>query len=581
MRDLCADVSESSSSSSSSEEDEERDAERDRAAWARAVGWCRPAADIHLLRKPSRARPVAWWKLIGPETRADVLWRAELRVCSVYSLSSLSFAAVGLLALLCGRATTSRSAAQPDGPHVVPGRRDVPRHRPRVAPRPTGARSGSSRTTSRARRAAQRVVARRARAARGRCAVLPVAAQRAFRERAYHHTGRRVQFALLLLISATPSSEPAARRAASVGLVGPSIYNRRSYCTPMVISSSMTATSPRITARIQNVPLASFTSCACLVSDLIASVRSTSSRSSRAAPGEFRSAIVGAADDAEREIGGRARQPSSATPLARARGARRSRCAGALGAHVFGHLVQAVDPALDGAEVRILPAGGGGAPRGSEAARAKGPREYSPRNRASILSRVCAQGCGAEAWSAEFLAGYGPQLFMTSCPCSKHRVRLCVCGCHASNLLLSCPRSRTHRPVAVAAQAGELAVAASELGKPTAGPAAAAAGLPTRGRLPRAPPPPAAPPSSAEARSRTRRACCSTWRSRRRPTRRSTRRRAPLLRAHGRRAWPRASACSTCAPRSPRASSTRRRVPRGRRAARSPRRGRAGAARAR
>ena len=34
-----------------------------------------------------------------------MLWRAELRVCSVYSLSSLSFAAVGLLALLCGRAT--------------------------------------------------------------------------------------------------------------------------------------------------------------------------------------------------------------------------------------------------------------------------------------------------------------------------------------------------------------------------------------------------------------------------------------------------------------------------------------------
>ena len=205
MRDLCADVSESSSSSSSSEEDEERDAERDRAAWARAVGWCRPAADIHLLRKPSRARPVAWWKLIGPETRADVLWRAELRVCSVYSLSSLSFAAVGLLALLCGRATylegallslTGLTSFQADVTFLGID------HAWRTA------------DTALAVGLVAYYVARALvrHSAWSLAALVPLAAalrsfylsQRSvtFRERAYHHTGWHfgVQFALLLLI---------------------------------------------------------------------------------------------------------------------------------------------------------------------------------------------------------------------------------------------------------------------------------------------------------------------------------------------------------------------------------------------
>ena len=58
--------------------------------------------DIHLLRQPARPE-LAWWRVIGPETRTDILWRAELRVCSVYALSSLSFSAVGLVALAGGR----------------------------------------------------------------------------------------------------------------------------------------------------------------------------------------------------------------------------------------------------------------------------------------------------------------------------------------------------------------------------------------------------------------------------------------------------------------------------------------------
>ena len=172
MRDLCSKSSESSSSEAE-EEEEAREAERDRAAWARAVGWCWPAPGIHLLRKPSRAQPLAWWRLIGPETRADVLWRAELRVCSVYALSSLTFTAVGLVALLCGRATflegallglTGLTSFQAGVTFLGID------HAWRTADTSLAV---DREILRRARaRAAQRVVARRARAARGRAALV-------------------------------------------------------------------------------------------------------------------------------------------------------------------------------------------------------------------------------------------------------------------------------------------------------------------------------------------------------------------------------------------------------------------------
>ena len=74
------------------------------------------------------------------------------------------------------------------------------------------------------------------------------------------------------------------------------------------------------------------------------------------------------------------------------------------------------------------------------------------------------------------------------------------------NLLLLLPAlAAGFRTVPSPSQRGQvrLMMAASELGKPTAGPATAAAGLPTRGQLPRAPPPPAAPPSEAQKREKS------------------------------------------------------------------------------
>lgn len=77
---------------------EEPDAIADHVAWNRAVGWCWPSKRIHLLRKPD-APAIPWWKVIGPETRTQLLWRKDLRVCSVYSWSCLSFSAVGIVAM--------------------------------------------------------------------------------------------------------------------------------------------------------------------------------------------------------------------------------------------------------------------------------------------------------------------------------------------------------------------------------------------------------------------------------------------------------------------------------------------------
>ena len=320
---------------------------------------------------------------------------------------------------------------------------------------------------------------------------------------------------------------------------------------------------------IQNVPLASFTSCACLVSDLIASaVRSTSesiepSSAWRVSERDRRRARA-RATPRERSEGG-ARQPSSATPLARARGAGLDAhvVLVRLGAHVFGHLVQAVDPALDGAEVRILLCGWGGGQHEVQRAR-EGPREYSPRNRASILSRVCAPECaGPKPGLQNFWQVTAPQLLHDIVPVFSNIEYGCAfAGAMPRNLLLLLPAlAAGFRTVPSPSQRGQvrLMMAASELGKPAAGPATPPPAPPTRAascarrrcrrrRRPR----------RRSARSRTRRACCSTWPSRRRPTRRSTRRRAPpSSRARPTRGRARAR-CSTCAPRSPRASSTRR-----------------------
>ena len=75
------------------------------AAFDAARGWCWPVRDIHLLPPPSRrAEPLPFWRLIGPETRCALAWRAELAAgYRVYALSSLTFALVGAIGLAGAR----------------------------------------------------------------------------------------------------------------------------------------------------------------------------------------------------------------------------------------------------------------------------------------------------------------------------------------------------------------------------------------------------------------------------------------------------------------------------------------------
>ena len=76
------------------------------------------------LKKPREreGKPLAWWRLVGPETRCPLRWRRDLKVVSVYALSSLTFGLCGLAAfytfgaprfdtlLLCAVAVTSWQA---------------------------------------------------------------------------------------------------------------------------------------------------------------------------------------------------------------------------------------------------------------------------------------------------------------------------------------------------------------------------------------------------------------------------------------------------------------------------------------
>ena len=94
--------------------------------WRRQVGWLYPARDIHrrFERSPREreGKPLAWWRLVGPETRCPLRWRRDLKVVSVYAFSSITFAACGLAAvfwfgapradalLLCAVAVTSWQA---------------------------------------------------------------------------------------------------------------------------------------------------------------------------------------------------------------------------------------------------------------------------------------------------------------------------------------------------------------------------------------------------------------------------------------------------------------------------------------
>lgn len=71
-------------------------------AFDAARGWLRPAKDIHMMPRPPSA-PLPFWHIIGPETRCDISWRAEARLLSVYTLSCVTFAAVGLGALWAQR----------------------------------------------------------------------------------------------------------------------------------------------------------------------------------------------------------------------------------------------------------------------------------------------------------------------------------------------------------------------------------------------------------------------------------------------------------------------------------------------
>jgi hypothetical protein len=77
------------------------------AEWAAAIGWCHPHAGIHEMRPPPPrvSGDLAWWRVIGPETRSPLAWRRELRWCSVYTLSSATFAACGVVALAAKRLT--------------------------------------------------------------------------------------------------------------------------------------------------------------------------------------------------------------------------------------------------------------------------------------------------------------------------------------------------------------------------------------------------------------------------------------------------------------------------------------------
>ena len=94
--------------------------------WRRQVGWLYPARDIHhrFHQNPREreGKPLAWWRLVGPETRCPLRWRRDLKTVSVYALSSLTFGLCGLAAfytfgaprfdmlLLCAVAVTSWQA---------------------------------------------------------------------------------------------------------------------------------------------------------------------------------------------------------------------------------------------------------------------------------------------------------------------------------------------------------------------------------------------------------------------------------------------------------------------------------------
>ena len=100
--------------------------EKDNEEWRHQVGWLYPARDLHRrFRQSPRERegkPLAWWRLVGPETRCPLRWRRDLKVLSVYALSSLTFGLCGLAAvfwfgapradalLLCAVAVTSWQA---------------------------------------------------------------------------------------------------------------------------------------------------------------------------------------------------------------------------------------------------------------------------------------------------------------------------------------------------------------------------------------------------------------------------------------------------------------------------------------
>ena len=71
--------------------------------WNRAVGWLWPEAKLEERfdagsPRELRGRPLAWWRVVGTETRCPLRWRRDLRLRSVYAASSVTFAACGVAA---------------------------------------------------------------------------------------------------------------------------------------------------------------------------------------------------------------------------------------------------------------------------------------------------------------------------------------------------------------------------------------------------------------------------------------------------------------------------------------------------
>ena len=86
--------------------------------WNRAVGWLWPEAKLEERfdagsPRELRGTPLAWWRVVGPETRCPLRWRRDLRLRSAYAASSVTFAACGVAAAAAFRAGQEKGANIP------------------------------------------------------------------------------------------------------------------------------------------------------------------------------------------------------------------------------------------------------------------------------------------------------------------------------------------------------------------------------------------------------------------------------------------------------------------------------------